>query len=254
MNANGNAKNPTSDLLLRRAQIGLEKRVRTRLHLLTAAVDVFGRPEGKASSIDEVIAHAGASRGTFYNYFSDRTDLLSNVSVELSKDFNDAIIHALRNTDDAAVRAAVGVRHYIVKALKDRSWAWAMLNVSLNGPLLGTDTLFHITDTIERGAKTGRFSVNNTQAAVDLLVGTIISAISSTIEKPHTRSYPQDITYMFLCAMGLERDDAQTIASARLPKIDFIDRAHERAFLTMSLDTSKSKAFDLAEFLPTRRS
>ena len=232
---------------MRRAQIGLEKRVRSRLQLLRSAIAMVGCQGGQATSIDDVIAHAGVSRGTFYNYFDSRDHLLSVVAIELSLDFNDAIINALHNENDAAVRGAVGMRHYITKAQREPEWGWAMVNIAMHGPLLGTDTLYHIDDTIRRGMESGRFTVKSHQAAVDMLCGTIITGMSSVLTTKPSKSYAQEIALMLLLSVGVKAADAEKIAYAKLPKLQQVDRSHERSYLELSLASAKDGAGPVSE-------
>jgi len=56
---------------MRRAEIGLEKRKRTRVELIAAAFRVFADKGFEAPVIDDFIIASGLSRGTFYNYFKN---------------------------------------------------------------------------------------------------------------------------------------------------------------------------------------
>src|SRR5579862_1856074 len=67
-----------------RVDIGREKRRRTRAALIEAAMKVFARLGPDAPIIDDFIAEAGVARGTFYNYFETREELLIAVATELS--------------------------------------------------------------------------------------------------------------------------------------------------------------------------
>ena len=53
-----------------------EQQQRTRERLLAAAADVFAEHGFDGSSIDEITARAGFSRGAFYSNFTDKIDLL----------------------------------------------------------------------------------------------------------------------------------------------------------------------------------
>ncbi|MDJ0441206.1 TetR/AcrR family transcriptional regulator [Rhodococcus qingshengii] len=56
--------------------------VKTLLTLVETASYLFARDGFNRTSIDDIVAEAGVSRGTFYTYFSDKQDLLLTVSVE----------------------------------------------------------------------------------------------------------------------------------------------------------------------------
>ena len=55
------------------------KRERTRAAIITAATQLIAEKGLEASSIDDLMAMAGMARGTFYNYFQTREELIQAV-------------------------------------------------------------------------------------------------------------------------------------------------------------------------------
>ena len=68
----------------RRAQIGRAKRARTRKELVSAAFNVFAEKGFDAPVVADFIAASGVSRGTFYNYFLTREEILAAVADDSS--------------------------------------------------------------------------------------------------------------------------------------------------------------------------
>ncbi len=64
------------------ASIDEHRRV-TRRALLDGAHDLFGRLGYAETTLGDVAAHAGLGRTTFYDYFSDKEDLLASLVEEL---------------------------------------------------------------------------------------------------------------------------------------------------------------------------
>ena len=60
----------------RRAEIGRERRARMRNRLIEAAARVIASHGSDSVSIDTFIRAAGVARGTFYNHFKTREELL----------------------------------------------------------------------------------------------------------------------------------------------------------------------------------
>jgi hypothetical protein len=54
----------------RRAEIGRERRARTRAKLIAAAFEIFGEENGLYARIEDVCAKAGVTRTTFYDHIS----------------------------------------------------------------------------------------------------------------------------------------------------------------------------------------
>ena len=57
--------------LERRAEIGREKRARTKAQLIAAAKALFSKRPWELITIDEVVKEAGVAKGTFYTHFND---------------------------------------------------------------------------------------------------------------------------------------------------------------------------------------
>ena len=75
--------------LARRAQIGQEKRARTRAALVAAAKSLFALRSIESVTIDEIVAEAGLAKGTFYTHFEDLDALTAAVADELLAVFDD---------------------------------------------------------------------------------------------------------------------------------------------------------------------
>ena len=63
-----------------RAAAAEQRKAQTRERLLEAAIAVIGEKGPDACSIEDFVAAADVSRGTFYNYFPTAEDLLRAVS------------------------------------------------------------------------------------------------------------------------------------------------------------------------------
>lgn len=137
----------------RRAQIGEEKRGRTRRQILAVAFELLGHDNGLATRIEEICVAAGISRGTFYNHFSGIAELFSALSYELSHDFNVAVMDTIARMPTAAERAAAAIRYYLNRAAADPKWGWAMVNISSGGPIFGEDTFVAARQTANRGSR-----------------------------------------------------------------------------------------------------
>ena len=103
----------------RRAQIGRAKRARTRKELVTAAFHVFAEKGFDAPVVADFIAASGVSRGTFYNYFQTREEILAAVADELAREINALILPVLSDLRDPAERVAASVRCFIGMAAAD---------------------------------------------------------------------------------------------------------------------------------------
>ncbi|MEP9387708.1 TetR/AcrR family transcriptional regulator [Mesorhizobium sp. KR9-304] len=119
---------------IRRAQIGHEKRARTRAQLLSAANALFARQAVESVIVDDIVREAGVAKGTFYVHFDSLETLTAAVADELVITF-DELLQARRLTlSDPALRIAFGCRSFIDKALKDPRWASLVARMAAASP------------------------------------------------------------------------------------------------------------------------
>jgi len=67
------------------------KRDRTRCAIVTAAIEIIAVKGLDAASIDELMRAAGMARGTFYNYFQSRDEVLAAVAFALQSQIREAV-------------------------------------------------------------------------------------------------------------------------------------------------------------------
>ncbi len=196
----------------RRASIGLEKRERTRTNLIDAAYRVFARKEADAVTIDDIIAEAGVARGTFYNYFQTREDVLKAVAAALSDEMNQKIWAQSVAIADPAERMAIAIRQFLHQAIDDATWGWFIVRIGLvAAPLSETIERGVMTD-LEAGIQLKRFQVDSVPAAIDLILGTSFMAMRSILEGHTQPNHPEQIAKIILKTLGVPTADAHAIA------------------------------------------
>ncbi|BAT54191.1 putative tetR family transcriptional regulator [Nostoc sp. NIES-3756] len=196
----------------RRASIGLEKREKTRTSLIDAAYRVFARKEAEAVTIDDIIAEAGVARGTFYNYFQTREDVLKAVAASLSDEMNQKIWAQSVAIADPAERMAIAIRQFLHHAIQDATWGWFIVRMGLvAAPLSETIERGVMTD-LEAGIQLKRFQVDSVPAAIDLILGTSLMAMRSILEGHTQPNHPEQIAKIILKTLGVPATDAHAIA------------------------------------------
>lgn len=203
----------------RRAEIGAEKRIRTRAELLDAALDLFGQPHGRNTRIEDVCEKARIARGTFYNYFTGIETLLEALSEELTRDFDAAVHAAFARLNSPVERTAAAVRYYLHGALQDARWGWAIVNSSVGRTLYSEKISRHVHDTIQEGIDSGHFTIDSVDVARDILLGTGISATISLLQGGMPADYPEKITHHVLLSFGTTAAKAAAVTSRPLSEL-----------------------------------
>ena len=203
-----------------RSRVGAERRQRTRLRLVESALEVFAAKGVDATVIEEVIAAAGVSRGTFYNYFRTDHELLAAVSEAISNETVRRIESVVGTLPDPAERLAQGLRLCLHLALTYPLFArfFARAGFAAIGPghLLFEYVPRHVRDAI--AAK--RMDVPEVDLAVDLLSGVLLGAVHAIATRPVPESYAEKLVLQLLLGLGMTRTSAGKLVAAPLLSID----------------------------------
>lgn len=194
-------------------------RERTRTLLIDAALRVFARKGAGASAIHEIAAEAGVANGTFYNYFRTREELLEAASMRLVERFFQEITDSAVAIGDPAERVAIGTRRFILQALRDPTWGAALLRVWASTPMLIEHTAAPVVIDLRAGRRRRRFAFKNEQAAIDLVSGSVLSAMRTILEGRAGEEHATEVAAMILRGLGIAADEAAEIAHRPLPTL-----------------------------------
>jgi AcrR family transcriptional regulator len=202
----------------RRAQIGRAKRARTRKELVSAAFNVFAEKGFDAPVVADFIAASGVSRGTFYNYFLTREEILAAVADELAKEINGSILPVLQGLHDPAELVAAALRCFIGMASSDpiRGAILVRMIPIVGGPL-NEQMRRHSLAMFSEGVKSGRFKIVSIQAAHDLGLGMVAMVVRTILSRKQVpANYTQLSVAMYLRSLGIRAQEAGRIVSMPL--------------------------------------
>lgn len=206
--------------LQRRAEIGRERRARTRSKILSAAFNCFGHEAGLFTSAEDIATAAGVTRVTFYNHFANLGELRDALSSELTQDFLEAVTETVARLDDPRARASVATRSYLHRARGDKRWAWSMLNLSASGVIFGTETYKQAEITVREGMDAGLLSIRDSVLGRDLILGSALAAIATMLRQETEPDYPEAIVERILAGLGVSADMAKALAWLPMPPLE----------------------------------
>ena len=195
------------------------KRERTRKKILDAAFRLIGNEEGLTVRIEEICAAAHVSRGTFYNYFTSLEQLFEVLAIELSHDLNRALVSTWDETQSHAEGSNAAIQHYLNYARRDPAWAWAMVHLSAFGPTFGAEAWDACYRSIAKGIEAGEFDVPSATVGRDLMTGTVLATVRTTLRTGGGRSQSRVVAYHLLRALGVTDARAREIADNPLPDL-----------------------------------
>ncbi|MEM9513295.1 MAG: TetR/AcrR family transcriptional regulator [Actinomycetota bacterium] len=191
---------------------GHKKKERTRRQLLDAAIAVIAE-RGEAFTASDVTTRAEMSAGTFYNYFDDRDQLIQAVVPDVIDAFA-ADSDVTVDEPDPARRFAVITARALHRAVDSPDEFRALLRLDAAQRLIvdGAPMRFLRAD-IATGVAAGRFSLDVDDAAVDVVVGSILFAARRIVSEPVADGYITRVLSQLLRSLGVAEDEAAQIAA-----------------------------------------
>lgn len=203
--------------LQRRKEIGLERRGRTRSRLLAAAAQVLAEHGEKKATIDDFIQAAGVARGTFYNYYQTRGEILEDLWAEIGRNPFLVIQKACAPIKDPAERLVTKTRLILKTAQDNSTWGWVVFALSLDITTVNADLLAFPRPDLEEGLRKGRFKFDDIHAAKDLVVGACRTALHALLIEERSKDYPAALSALMLRSLGVSATEAQLLVKRPLP-------------------------------------
>ncbi|HKI13685.1 MAG TPA: TetR/AcrR family transcriptional regulator [Roseiarcus sp.] len=196
-----------------RPRVAAERRARMRSKLVESALLVFAEKGVDASVIEDVIAAAGVSRGTFYNYFRTNAELLVAAIQALGNEVVDLVESRVKAFPSPAARLLTGLRLYMDTARRYPLFARFIARV---GPqAIGPDALVYkyIPIHIAEGIAAGEFVDANVGVALDMVVGAGLIAVARISAGRADDVYLSAMLLAVARSLGLDPVRAETLLS-----------------------------------------
>ena len=204
-----------------RPRVAAERRARMRRKLVESALLVFAEKGADASVIEDVIAAAGVSRGTFYNYFRTNGELLVAAIQELGNELVDRIESRVNAISSPAERLFTGLRLYMGAARRFPLFARFAARV---GPqAIGPDNLVYayIPLHIAEAIKAGEFVEASVPIALDMVVGAGLIVVARIATGKADDLYVKAMLLALARALGLDARRAEALLAEPLAPLDF---------------------------------
>src|SRR6516165_683068 len=106
----------------RRAEIGRERRARTRAQLVEAARFLFTSRPIASVTVEDVTKQARLAKGTFYSHFRQLDELWAAVAAEIVEAFAEIADTSRHSITDPLEVIAMGCAAFIGEAQRDPAW------------------------------------------------------------------------------------------------------------------------------------
>ncbi len=204
---------------IRRAEIGREKRARTRAQLVAAASALFARQAVESVTVDDVVRQADVAKGTFYVHFADLRELTAAVADELIKTIDDLLQPVRLSIDDPAVRIAFGCSCFIDRAFADPSWAGVAARMAAAEENVGHIARRRLLEDLKRRLKgLSQGGAISAELGLEVVVGIMLQVLAAIAQRRLSSRHREGAIAAILRAIGLDARQVKSVL-ARLPEL-----------------------------------
>lgn len=153
------------------------KRERTRAALLDSAISVFASNGFAATRITDITDHAGLANGTFYNYYSNKHEVLSDVASGLAIEIVRQINDEMEGINNAVVRFVTATARLLETARWEPEWIDVLLGSIWIVPELQSAVIQFLCQDLELGVEQGHFDVEVDVVLVNQILALVRTAV-----------------------------------------------------------------------------
>lgn len=198
---------------------GHKKKARTRQILLDAAMQIYAELGVTGLTLNDLAAKANVSNGTIYNYFKTREEVLSAVGLELADQFSLIISSLSQHVDSGSQRIVIGLRMFVQRALREPSWAKALIHVVHFDQGIRSTLANYIRDDLQAGLQEGILDYEDEELALSMLVFSTMGRFISIVEGRHIDNHDIKHAAMVLRALGADAATANAMARLDFPSL-----------------------------------
>ena len=206
-----------------RVRVGAERRNKTRLLLLESALGVLHDKGPDAAVIEDFIAAAGVSRGTFYNYFDTTSELLLALATEMSNEVLATVDPIVLSCTTPVERFSTGTRLYMQMATRYPLWGSFLNRVGTRIATRGQLIEKYLTRDLTEALAAGLIQVDNVLVARDMVLGSIFYGIETMVSEPTHANHSEQLVRSILRGLCVPDRLAEAIAYSPLQSIASIE-------------------------------
>ena len=170
-----------------------------------------------AALIDDYIAAAGVSRGTFYNHFGTTQDLMRALTGELTDRVLAAIEASVARHEDPLKRIACACLLYMQLAVDYPAWGGF---INRTGARHGRMVDVYLPRDLALALEVGTAQFSSVAAAQDLVVGCVTQAIDSVLTRSAPRQHLHDTLAVMLRGLGVSKPTISRLVAVAPEEIE----------------------------------
>ena len=169
--------------LARRAEIGRERRAKTRAQLVEAGAMLLAERPPEALTVDAVVDAASVAKGTFYYHFQSIDELAAAVGAKLGESFDDVLTPSRLEFSDPVERLSFAFTQFLERAISDSGWGRLVVQSSQSATDFGLGVRANLKADISEAIAKDRLSVRDVELAADIVIGIWIQVTRGILER-----------------------------------------------------------------------
>jgi AcrR family transcriptional regulator len=169
--------------LARRAEIGRERRARTRAQIVEAAAVLLAERPPEALTVDAVVEAAGVAKGTFYYHFLSMEELAAAVGEKLGESFDELLAPARLGLRDPIARISFALTEFLKKAIADPVWARLVVQSAQAPTEFARSVRENLKTDLTEAKAAGRLTVQDLELAADIVFGIWLQVTRGTLQR-----------------------------------------------------------------------
>ena len=191
--------------LARRAEIGREKRARTRAQIVEAGALLLSERPLDALTIDAVVEASGVAKGTFYYHFQSIDELAAAVGAMLGQTFDELLEPARLKLRDPIARLSFAFTQFLEKAITEPAWARLVIQSSQSPSEPFGGVRANLKMDLAKAIAEGRLSVRDVELAADIVMGVWLQVTRGSLERRPPANLPSQALEAVLRGLGVSR-------------------------------------------------
>jgi AcrR family transcriptional regulator len=193
----------------RRAEIGRERRARSRAQLIEAAGFLLARRAIASVTVEDVTGRARLAKGTFYSHFTHLDELWAEVAAELAEAVEDLVDATRGLIDDPVERIAAGCAAFIGESWRDPAWGALIARAAWAFPSVAGAARERLKADLRLAQSQGRLAGFSTEVGFGLVFGIVLQAMCAASEARLSPGEVPDVVQGILRALGVGADEAE---------------------------------------------
>lgn len=195
------------------------RRERTRERLIAAALSVLADKGPDMVSVEDFVAAAQVSRGTFYNYFPTTDELIAALNDHLTAAYDKKLDAVIAGERDPAMIVAL-IPHEVFRSVaQDPVRAWVALKIEGSAAPRSAVLAARFEALFDWAVAQGRFHDISRPAARTLMFGALRLAIPEMVAGRADLTDAEEIVAMLLIAYGVDRAEARRLSADAVARV-----------------------------------